>query len=291
MSRQRLRNLVEQAGLEITNEESSFPRNEELADILIGPVRSVIGTAEHLIVVPHGPLHNLAFSALRPQPDRSDRAFLTELHRLSYLPAASFVELCLAMERPAFSIGAALVVGDPKGDLPESRREAIDVAQVLGVDPVLGPDARRSVLLTAPLGLGTIHVSCHGFFEAKSPIRSGLDFADGSLTAHDLSKTNIRAGRLVLSACLTGKASVIPGDELLGLTRACFEAGVPTVVTALTEVWEDSSRAFFGVFYRQLAAGRSTLDAFSDAIAAVRAARAFSHPVHWAPYVLNGDWR
>lgn len=290
-NRQHLSHLTELAGLEVTNEQSSFPRNEELADLLIGPTRPVIANADHLIIVPHGPLHNLAFAALRPQLEKDARKFLTESHRLSHLPAASFVELCLTMERPPFSIGSALVIGDPERDLPESRREAVDIAQVLGVEPVIGPNAKRATLLGAPSWLGTIHVSCHGFFDAKTPMRSGLNLADGPVSAHDLSKANLRAGRLVLSACLTGMASVIPGDELLGLTRACFDAGVPTVITALTAIWEDSSRAFFGVFYRQIAAGRSTAAAFSDAVAAVRAVPAFSQPVHWAPYILNGDWR
>jgi CHAT domain-containing protein len=94
-------------------------------------------------------------------------------------------------------------------------------------------------------------------------------------------------GALVtLSACETGRGSVVGGDEVVGLSRGFLFAGASTLVQSLWRVDDASTAHLMQCFYERLCAGEPPA-------AALRAAqRAFieigAHPYVWAPFQVVG---
>ena len=94
---------------------------------------------------------------------------------------------------------------------------------------------------------------------------------------------------LILSACVSGLATRLPGDELIGPARAAAVAGAARTVTTLWEIHDNSPQHFFRAFYEVILTDGAADAAVRAGIAAVRAIPEFDAPVHWAPYVLIGD--
>jgi CHAT domain-containing protein len=217
--------------------------------------------------------------------------YLCQHYSHSVLPSASYLPICLDLPRPALEPGSALVLGNPTGDLPGAEREAALVAERFGVRPLLREAATRDSLLQAGDALGLLHVAAHGVYEELDPLLSGIELADGRATADDLVNGQLRCGLLVLSGCLTAMGQRGPGDELIGLSRAASFAGVPSVLTTLWPTYDQSSVAFFDRFYGALLAGHDKSEATRRAQLGLLASDAHRRPVHWAPFIVAGDWR
>jgi CHAT domain-containing protein len=80
----------------------------------------------------------------------------------------------------------------------------------------------------------------------------------------------------------------------MGLTRAFMYAGAPTVGVSLWSVADKSTSELMTDFYKNLL-GRNTSATPSSAMREARlrmiAAKRYSTPFYWAPFVLVGDWR
>ena len=197
--------------------------------------------------------------------------------------------LVYALQRPDCR-ESAIVFGNPTGDLHGSETEAKEVAARLGVRPLLRADATRDAVLRRDR-TGVLHVASHGRYHAGDPLLSGVELADGRLTADDLIERGPAASLAVFSGCVTGIAERRPGDELIGLARAAALAGIPSVVTTLWRTRDESGAPFFRAFYDAFVHGSPADDALLLAQAELRRNPATLDPVHWAPYVLMGDWR
>jgi CHAT domain-containing protein len=94
-------------------------------------------------------------------------------------------------------------------------------------------------------------------------------------------------GALVtLSACETGRSSVVGGDEVVGLSRGFLFAGASTLVQSLWRVDDQATARLMHCFYSRLHAGEAPG-------AALRSAqRTFieegAHPYMWAPFEVVG---
>ena len=62
------------------------------------------------------------------------------------------------------------MLGDPGRDLPGALAEAVSVADLLGVEPLLNGDATRAALLEPPAGAAVIHVAAHGQLHSDDPL-------------------------------------------------------------------------------------------------------------------------
>ena len=94
---------------------------------------------------------------------------------------------------------------------------------------------------------------------------------------------------VMLPACQTRVAQVSSGDELLGMSRAVFNARASSLVPSLWKVNDESTVDLAVEFYRSLLAGRAKPEALR--CAALRIKDRLPHPYYWAPFVLLGDPR
>jgi len=195
--------------------------------------------------------------------------------------------------RPAGRGAGALVVGNPlKGDphhaLRYAEAEAREVAKMLGTKPLIGPQATKKAVLKRLSDASVVHLATHAYFAPGSPLDSGIVLADGVLTAREVMSHRLKADLLVLSACQTGMAGVLGGDELAGLAQAFLQAGARSLVASLWSVNDPATAALMSAFYATRQEGADKAVALSRAMAQVR--EGWPHPYYWGAFVLMGDW-
>jgi CHAT domain-containing protein len=269
---------------------------EELSRRLLSPLRPWL-TEPDLVLVPHGALHRLPFSALR---DSGTGRYLIEDFTLTHAPSAS--SLLLLRRRGGPRGGQPLVLGDPAladrwpPPLGGARREAQRVAAILGSSAYLGEQATEEVLRRESAGARRLHIAAHGLQDPDNPRESYLALAaggghDGRLTMGEiLEEVDLDHCELVvLSACMTALGGDGGGDEVLGLVRAFLYAGSPTVVASLWPVNDEATAALMERFYRHLAAGEPVARALRKAQVAVLQQPERSAPYFWAAFTVTGD--
>lgn len=260
---------------------------DPLATSILGPLMPHLTELDMLHVVPHGALHHVPIHALV-----WDGKPLIARVPLVYAPS---VAVAMRMSTRSVESGptpaCTLVVGDPAGDLPFARAEAIEVAGLLEAQPLLGRDASKASVAAA-LGAATYaHFASHAHFDADDPFASGLQLADGVLSARELAGLATRTTLMVLSACETGVQRVQAGDELVGMARALSYSGVASLVLTLWRVDDEETKDLMLRFYRHLerthVSGRSIAHALQAAVLETQLAS--PDPYLWAPFVAFGD--
>ena len=170
------------------------------------------------------------------------------------------------------------------------------------VTTFLDGQARRDRALGLALGdYRFIHFATHGIVHPEVPSLSSivLSFVDGTGTPHDpfltlpdIYEMRLNADLVVLSACSTAEGRHVPGEGLIGLTRAFMYAGAPRVVASLWRVNDSATAELMKRFYRgMLVEGRTAAAALRAAQEQVAAMPRWASPYDWAPFVLHGDWR
>lgn len=265
---------------------------------LLAPLDEMLPSRDHLLFVPHGPLHYMPFHALY-----DGEAYLVQRHQTSTLPAASMLRFRSAGSAEA---SGALVMGHSHGGrLPHAVREAHAVANVLGVDPLTEERATTEALRQVAPGSRLVHLATHAAFRPDNPLFSGISMADGWLTALDVFGMRLGASLVTLSACQTGASVVGGGDELLGIMRAFLCAGAASLLLSQWTVDDQSTAWFMEAFYRAWMAGHSSAAALRQVQMAFVEGRIQDqggnplgsrprdprtmHPYYWAPFFLVGD--
>jgi len=228
-------------------------RPEDLARDLLLPFEARILAARRVRILPYGPLREIDFHAL---PFAGD--VLLAARPVVYgldLPAPPPSPSPPRSGRP----GRALLLGDPRGDLPAARREIEAVSRALrgawGVEILLGEDvsapALRRRLGTAESRPDLLHYAGHGVHAGRGGWESALPLAgQGRLTAGDILALGTVPARVVLSGCETAR-SAPSGVESLGLAQAFLLAGARRVVAALRPVDDAAASELFADLYRQ----------------------------------------
>lgn len=186
-------------------------------------------------------------------------------------------------------------------DLPGARDEAMTVSEILGVKPILGPDATvRGVMSAYAAGrqatsgrgaCSVLHLATHGLSDVWEPNQSFLAFADGVLTAEYLYTfdAGIRTRLTMLSCCQTAVGYTHP-DSILGLANAFLITGACTVGSTLWNIGDESTSILMTRFYTELKAGRDVAAAMRAAQLELRSEPTWSHPSNWASFKITGSF-
>jgi len=293
---------------------------QELHRTLIAPLSASLRTPR-LVIVPHGALHYLPFAALlNPETDR----YLVQDYELVTLPNASALPFIAERQgskgagvqgsdfspAPLHPRPPALVVGNPAtgefdataslavereglGPLPFAEQEAQAIAALYGVEPLIGEAATEGAVREGVSGASVLHLAAHGHYNPVAPLSSLIALTpdaehDGWLTVGEVYGLDLaQANLVVLSACETQLGELSAGDELVGLTRAFFFAGAPTVVASLWNVNDAATALLMERFYTHLQEGMSKAAALRQAQLDLQTT--YSDPYYWAGFVLSGD--
>jgi CHAT domain-containing protein/Tfp pilus assembly protein PilF len=205
--------------------------------------------------------------------------------------------------------------GHPATDVPYhrlrfTRQEADAIRDLLGVsdkDVLTGLQASEGAVKAASAkGLLAqaryVHFATHGILgldtgQPPALVLSlvGNDGArdedgginDGFLRLDEVTRLQLNADLVVLSACETGKGRLYAGEGVTGLARAFLYAGSRGVVCSLWAVDDRETATFMTQLYGGLKDGQSAADALRAAkLDMIRAGRP---PVYWAPFILIGE--
>ncbi len=217
--------------------------------MVLGPLAGVIRDRP-LVVVPTGPLQSLPWSVLpscRARP-------------VSVAPSAAL--WLAACEAPLGGSGVAVAAGP---GLPGAEAEAVTVARIHGVEPLLGALAGVGAVTAAIDGVNLAHLAAHGHVHPRNSLFSAVRLADGPLAVHDLERLRRAPDLVVLSACNVGSHAVVAGDELLGLTATFLAAGTQQVVASVLPVPDAATATLMEAFHAGLASGETAAAALARA--------------------------
>lgn len=236
---------------------------------------------KQVVVVPHGPLHQVPFGALF-----DGKHHLVEQVELTLAPSQAVWRRCVERARMN-GFSTDLVLGyNPGEQLPFVETEALAVARKLGA-PVYNGDQARMDQISKAGYYRVLHLAVHGQFRPDNPDFSALQLADGALTAADVTGMQFKASLVALSACETGVSRVGNGDELTGLITAFLMAGSTTVLASLWRVDDEATADLMARFYDELLDGRGKAAALRNAQVAMIGKQL--HPLYWAAFAIIGD--
>ncbi len=246
---------------------------------LVAPVANRLD-CEHLIIVPHDFLHNVPFQALY-----DGERHLIDRFSVSFAPSASVYYLC--RKKRNVPDGSAVVMGVDDSRTPLISDEVKTVAEVLRTSKLLvNEEANEENLRRMGESCSILHIATHGVFRRDNPMFSAIQLGTSWLSLFDLYSLKLNADLVVLSGCGTGLNVVVGADEIVGLSRGLLYAGAQAVLVTLWDVNDASTASFMRSFYRLLQGGSSPAEALRSATLEVR--ESYSHPYHWAPFVLVG---
>ncbi|MCH2022611.1 MAG: CHAT domain-containing protein [Saprospiraceae bacterium] len=184
--------------------------------------------------------------------------------------------------------------------LEATREEVQSLSKKYLGEFLFNEDANENYFKEKASDYAVIHLAMHGVFDPRRPIMSSLAFTenydtleDNFLQAHEISKQQLNADMVVLSACETGYGRFEQGEGIISLARSFMYAGAPSLVVSLWQVNDVSTALIMKSFYDNLANGMNKAQALrqaklfyirnSDGIAA--------HPAFWSPFIQLGDSR
>jgi CHAT domain-containing protein len=271
-----------------------------LHDILIKPVASSgsLRSAARLIVVPHGPLVYLPFSALvDPQSGR----YVAERYAILKLPTAASLPWLRRPPPKSVDARAASVFAPFPDRLPATRGEATEIAKLFPSARVyLGADATKSNLRQALESADLVHVATHANMNARNPLFSQLELAasgdareNGRLEVHELLAYRVAAPLVFLSGCETALGGAWAtrfdtGEDYTTIAQTLLYAGAGNVVATLWRIDDSGAAAFATRFYRSLGSG-GVAQGLAEAQREMLADPRYRHPYYWAAYEAIGS--
>ncbi len=288
---------------------------------------------DHLIIVTDGQLGHLPFEAFLSQPANGEALaelpYLLYQYKISYHYAAQLLYQQMSTETKASNGLLLACAASYKGDsIAKSRSPILDAkfrhspklrnlrdalnelpaatAEIQALEGQLKgdfwyKDQTSEKRFKAKAGnYGIIHLAMHGVLNKNYPILSSLAFTeegdsteDNFLQAFEISRMQLNAQLVVLSACETGYGKFEQGEGIVSLARAFMQAGSPSVVVSLWQVNDLSTSILMQRFYHHLARGASKAAALRQAKIDYikRAQHLAAHPAFWAAFIQLGDPR
>lgn len=288
-------------------------------EILIAPVETEIAGADALLIVPDELLWSVPFAALVDGRGR----FLVERNAIVYAPSISaYAAIAESSNRRGTQPLSLFAVGNPTWD-----QSASNAAASFYRNATLGPlpdaeheveavgglyDRSRSLVLKrkqatesrtkTALGDATVaHFATHAILDDANPMYSRLLLARGDGTADDgwlesweVTRLDLNADLIVLSACETARGGLSGGEGVIGLSWSFLLAGAQSIVATQWKVASHSTAEFMIAFHRSLRAAKAgpalqKAESVRDAQLRLIRDERTRHPFHWAAFVLLGD--
>ncbi|MBX3247707.1 MAG: CHAT domain-containing protein [Myxococcales bacterium] len=182
--------------------------------------------------------------------------------------------LDLPRERAPRQRRGAVVVADPRGDLPFALAEGRALAAHLGAPLLAGDDASWDAVGAVLRTEAVFYYAGHGE-AADDPLRSALPLAHGGrLEAGDVLALERVPSVVVLSGCETASASLEGAPATLGLAQAFVASGAERVIATTARVPDAAARRFADALRRHAATSDEpfSVGSVAAAIAELRAA-------------------
>lgn len=248
VSGEEIERLAVEYRLSMDGDSENHALQRQLSAHLVEPIRDWLGGYKTIYISPHGPLHNMPFSAL------GEDERLVQTHDIGVVPALHLLD-----QKPGWNTswkGAPLIIGDPSGNLPSAADEAKAIAAKFDKSILLlGAEATKEELSKRLPEASLLHLACHAGFDFENPFDSGVKLASSDSGGELLSLAEIFRLEgvpklVVLSACETRLAALSLADDPVGVAQAFLIAGAETAVASLWPVSDavtaELMRSFYG---------------------------------------------
>lgn len=211
-----------------------------------------------LIIIPHGFLHLFPIHAFYIEDRRSLIDFFKE--GISYLPNCQILKLVKQQNNSSWNNFLGIYNTDIF--IGYSGYEIKNISRYFpSIEVIEGKDI-NNITTSKMLSLAhCIHFSCHGVFNLRSPIESGLYLTGSELTPEskkltlgEIFELPLKECNLVtLSASNTGFTDFLSlSEEYIGLPYGFLYAGSSTVISSLWQVSDLSTAILMIRFYQNL---------------------------------------
>jgi CHAT domain-containing protein len=279
------------------------PLGDQLSQLLIRPIRTLVPDKDEWIIVPDGFLYFLPFESL---PSGTGDETMLETTTISYQFASRLIltpEPGANQQAPVMGVLAfAPFTGDrflSTGTyrfppLPASR---VEIGGLPGAG-YTGPQATKTRFLQNLNRYPILHLATHAvssvdnvagsfiaFYPQKdSPIENCLFLEE--LYGLDMNKTKL----VVISACETGQGELVSNEGVISLARAFAYAGCASSISSLWKADDQSTSFILQRFYVYLEKGYKKSTALRQAKLDYLASGTVNRsPAYWSHLVLIGD--
>ncbi|MCA9806264.1 MAG: CHAT domain-containing protein, partial [Cyanobacteria bacterium HKST-UBA02] len=241
----------------------------ELYEYIVKPFEPHLAKVAWLVIVPDTNLPAIPYGLLVSK----EHEFLIDRLAISTAPSILFFQMMTERHVESASENnqaPALIIGNPTmpkawddesqdwfrlESLDYSEKEARNIAQLLEVAPIIGPQATKECFLAASASAPIIHLATHSiWFDPNHPFSKGnialapTDLDDGILCTSDIGRQKMRARLVVLNLCRSadGHASA---DGVNGIARAFLASGACSVLSTIPDLDDDFSEDMIFMFY------------------------------------------
>jgi CHAT domain-containing protein len=269
--------------------------SQKVYNWLIRPVEADLAQSQvkTLVFVLDGALRNLPMAALY-----DGKQYLIEQYSIALTPGLQLLNPQPSKRRKLEALAGGLT--EQRYGFSALLNVSRELAQIQSELPsqVLLNQAFTSTALQNQIGalpFPVVHLATHGQFSSKAEDTFILAW-DKPINVNELdallrSSNQTRSEAielLILSACETAA-----GDKraALGLAGMALRSGAHSTLASLWSLDDESSANFFSQFYRELVSKKVTkAEALRQAQLYLLHNPNYRHPVHWAAYVLVGNW-
>lgn len=281
--------------------ESWAPAAAGLSEWLVGPAAAELGSANRLIVLPDGALHQVPFDLLpiegRPLIERLSIAFAPSATVWAAIQSAPPRENPI----PFAGFGASETPLD-RPPLPHAAREVRAIASIFprASSPFVrtGRNATREAVFSSEARAARyLHFATHAEILPAAPQQSAIllaadddDPRRGRLTLEELKTGAWNAELVVLSGCETALGESAHGEGMVGFARAFLRGGARGVVASLWQVSDKSTADLMHAFYASILDGNPPREALRNAkLDWITSREGRGQPYYWAPFVYIGE--
>jgi len=179
--------------------------------------------------------------------------------------------------------------------LKNSAKEINYISKIFRTKAYKGKKAGEKELRKAFQQESVIMISTHGIISKDLPMQSRLlmnpSEPDFSLYFFEMISLKIKSQMVLLNACNSGTGELQVGEGIMSMARGFQIAGVPTVITTLWPIDDQSSAAVMKYFFQNLGKGMDQREALMQARNSYidQATKATAAPYFWAGEVIIGN--
>jgi CHAT domain-containing protein len=272
---------------------------EELFELLVAPIDSLVPPDGSVVIVADGALHGLNFETL-PVPGGGSRYWI-ERAAVQMAPALALLAAGDGDGDGESSPASLLLIGNPTpqdvefpalrygaAEMTDIRRHFEGTRAAIYEGAAATPEAYRGA---GPGRFSLVHFTAHAAANLDSPLDSAVILSGPAgkhkLYARDVAELPLRAELVTVSACRGAGERAFSGEGLVGFAWAFLRAGARRVVAGLWDVDDRSTAELMSAMYARLAAGRPPAQALRDAkLQLLRRGDAAAKPYYWAPFQL-----
>lgn len=273
-----------------------------LYESLIVPFRADLNRLkiQNIIYIPDSVLHYIPLAVLY---DQTERQWLAEQYTSHNLTASDFGDLTQPPNRPFEVLAGAFADSSQTFEKRINQRntnfQGLTYAghevsflqkKLPSTQVLLDADFSRNNLETQFQGQNIIHLATHAAFVPGQPEDSFILLGDGdTITLKELRNLSLpNVDLVVLSACQTGISHIEDGLEILGMGFQVQRTDARAALASLWWVDDRSTSQLMELFYTELTAGATKVEALQKAQRQL-IANGQDEPYYWAPFVLIGN--